>query len=549
MMQQHTGTGTSTQPAGPIRAVPTSARARGILCLGAPGVGKSRQFGRLIAWNDFLLGHPQVVIDPIGATIDNFLDKVIRNLPYLEKADGETDTDRIIYVDMSGRDGFIMPFPLYYRLGTERSVWEVSERFLQVIKKSDPSLVTRPIMGWPPMHKIGVYLGMLLSALDFQITEGESLLNWMSRPDLWQRLFQRAEERYPTVKRAVSYFRDEYPRLRSSERERVTNPLLEKLFTISADQRWQAMFGARKPGIHWDEVVAKKQTVLLDFRHVLDTDMRRFQLLWVFSYLYEWIKTRGRSPKPFGVIIDEFVALTQKVESGENPLAVELSEFIQQYMRQHQIWLTVGLQSPLQLDEQLQQTVLSLGTYLFGQATTYDAASLLARAMFLRNPYQVKYFRQRQVRVSQRQWAVEDEPEFMPLHEQTELFTQRIMKLRQYQFLLRPAKSEGELTTDVYRISIRTVDEDRETGKLQFPNRELLTQLRPTLAAKAGMPVKALIAEQEARLAHGTPAIAGGNQARKREPVNPPGQQPEPPPAAQIQQGGAQPKRHWERVA
>jgi hypothetical protein len=183
----------------------------------------------------------------------------------------------------------------------------------------------------------------------------------MSRPDLWQPLFQRAEARYPTVKRAVSYFRIEYPRLRPSERERVTNPLLEKIFLLAVDERWQAIFGARKPGINWNTAVAKKQTALLDFRLVLNPEMRRLQLLWVFSCLYEWIKTRGRSPIPFGAVIDEFVALTQKVESGENPLAVEMNEFIQQYMRQHQIWLTVGLQSPLQLDAQLQQTVLSLG--------------------------------------------------------------------------------------------------------------------------------------------------------------------------------------------
>jgi hypothetical protein len=37
---------------------------------------------------------------------------------------------------MSGKDGSIVPVPLFYCLGTERSLWEVSERYLQVIKKS-----------------------------------------------------------------------------------------------------------------------------------------------------------------------------------------------------------------------------------------------------------------------------------------------------------------------------------------------------------------------------------------------------------------------------
>jgi hypothetical protein len=191
--------------------------------------------------------------------------------------------------------------------------------------------------------------------------------------------------------------------------------------------------------------------------------------------------------------------MTQKVESGDNPLAKEMDTLIHGYMRQHQIWLTVGLQSPLQLDDQLQQTVLSLGSYLFGQTPTIDAARVLATAMFLRNPYKVKFFRTVYTRVP-RGADLPVEPEFMPLPEQTELFAQRMMKLKQFQFLLRPATSEGEITTDVYPISIRTVDQDPETGTLQFPHQELIEQLRHTLAAKSGTPVQKLITEQEARL-------------------------------------------------
>jgi hypothetical protein len=497
-------------------------------------------------WDSFLLAQPQVVFNPIGATIDNFLDKVIRHLSYLPKDGDDQDSKRVVYVDMSAQDGSVVSWPLFYRLGTERSVWEVSERYLQVFKKSDPSLVTRPIMGWNPMRKVGVYAGMILTALGYQITEAESLL---LHPEQWEDRLQQAEARYPTVARAVSYFRDEYLHLRKTERERVTNPLLEKIFTLSIDQRWQGMFGARKPGINWNEVQEKKQTVLLDFRHVLDTEMRRFQLLWVFSYLYEWIKTRGRSPTPFGVVLDEFPQMTQRVESGDNPLAQEMESFIAGYMRQHQIWLVVGLQSPLQLDEQLQQTVLSLGSYLFGQATTIDAARVLANAMFLSNPYRVNHYRQRTVRVSPRDWDVVEEPEFMPLHEQRELFAQQIMKLKQFQFLLRPAKSEGEITTDVYPISILTVDQDSETGELQFPNRELLQQLRHTLAPKSGIPVRALISEQEGRLAQGASVVSRGQHARKREPVQTPEQRPDHIPAEQHQPGNTHPTRHWERVA
>jgi hypothetical protein len=253
-----------------IRQVAHSARSRGVAAIGAPGVGKSRLCGRLLAMQDFVAAIPQVITDPIGGTIDNFLDKVLELQTYLPADEGKTLWKRIIYVDMSGRDGFVVPFPLYYRMGTERSLWEVAERYVQAIRKSDPSLITRPIMGWPPLHKIGVYAGMVLAALGYQITEVESLL---LHPEQWHDRLQQAQERYPAVKRAVAFFREEYVHLRRSERERLTNPFLEKIFPIALDRRLQALFGAGQPGINWNEVERKEQTVLLDFRHVLDSDV------------------------------------------------------------------------------------------------------------------------------------------------------------------------------------------------------------------------------------------------------------------------------------
>jgi hypothetical protein len=254
----------------------------------------------------------------------------------------------------------------------------------------------------------------------------------------------------------------------------------------------------------------------LDFRNVRGEN-RRFKLLWVFAYLYEWIKARGRRDKPFCLIIDEFVALTQKMQVGENPLAVELDEMIQQYMRASQIWLTIGLQSPHQLDEQLRQTVLSLGTYLIGQAATMDGARLLADALYLRDPYWVKHWRAVWGRPRGPLEVIAEEPEFMPLEEQTELFANRIRKLRQYQFLLRPAASEGTISTNVYPIDISTVTTDPVTGEVHFPDRELIGEFRSILAAKTGKPIKQLLQEQETSLARYTQVVEG--QLRRPLPI------------------------------
>jgi hypothetical protein len=46
--------------------------------------------------------------------------------------------------------------------------------------------------------------------------------------------------------------------------------------------------------------------------------------------------------------------------------------------------------------------------------------------------------------------VISEEPVFMPLDEQTELYANRIRKLHQYQFLLRPAANEGTVSTEVF---------------------------------------------------------------------------------------------------
>lgn len=487
------------------RTITHSARLRGILNLDAAGNGKSRLNGRGIAWQDFMWGYPQVIIDNIGPTADNFLDKVLRFLQYVPPSQHSRFLDRIVYVDMGSPD-IVMPFPIYYRLGTERSLREIAERYPQVILKNNPSLFTAQVQGWPPLHEISVMTGMVLTALDRQITQAQDLLR---HPEDWERTgrFAEASKRCPEVAPAVAFFRNDYLPLRPAERRRLTNPFFERIFSFTLDKHLRALFGANSPGINWNEVAEKGQTVIVDFRRELDSEMRRFKLLWVFSYLYEWIKIRGRSQKPFGVLIDEFPALTQKVVAGENPLAKELDEFIQQYMRQHQIWLTVTLQSPLQLDEQLQQTVLSLGTYIIGQAPTIHAARLIADAIAFLNPYSVKHYRKVWARqgypgyTSPLNYFVLDvEPEYMPLSEQQELFAQRIKNLPLFEFVIRPAESEGHIGSVVLPLSIRHIDRGNVTGEYQFPDQNLLPRFCSVLAMQSGIPVATVLKEQEQRL-------------------------------------------------
>src|SRR5919106_916029 len=148
----------------PRQTISRSSRTMGIYLLAGRGTGKSRLLGRKIALEDFLAGIPQCVIDPVGATIDNFLDTVIWFLQRLPSSQHPFILQRIRYVDMSGKGGVIVPFPLYYKLGSERSLLDIAERYLQVIIKSNPDLFHAQVFGWPPLHRLGVYCGMALAA-------------------------------------------------------------------------------------------------------------------------------------------------------------------------------------------------------------------------------------------------------------------------------------------------------------------------------------------------------------------------------------------------
>src|SRR5919112_6172164 len=98
MTLQRTNQPIAKQPA--RRSLSRSSRSMGIYLLAGRGTGKSRLLGRKIAMQDFLAGFPQVIFDPVGATIDNFLDKVTRFLQFIPTSKRNLFWDRIVYVDM-----------------------------------------------------------------------------------------------------------------------------------------------------------------------------------------------------------------------------------------------------------------------------------------------------------------------------------------------------------------------------------------------------------------------------------------------------------------
>jgi len=204
--------------------------------------------------------------------------------------------------------------------------------------------------------------------------------------------------------------------------------------------------------------------------------------------------------------------MTSKVVNGLNPLVRELDEFINVYMRQHTIWFSCAHQELYQIDEQLRNTLLSLGTYILGATSSIESARQLADALYFRNPYWVKDYHT--VFVPEHLYTDPImEPVYMPIEEQTELFANRIKRLGRFQFLLRPAIAEGNIGSVVLPMTIQHEDVDPETGEYQFPDQPLVKRVRTALAKQSGIPIKRLLAEQEKRL-----LPAPTQEGRERQP-------------------------------
>jgi hypothetical protein len=490
----------------PVLSLSPSARLMALYVLAASRSGKSRFLGRGLVWSDFSYEIPQIVFDVTGiGTIDNFLDKLITRMQqYVSKSQDKRVLRRIKYVNMASPN-YIVPFPLLYQRGHERSLLHIAERYINVIRMSHPALLRAEVQGFPPLHYIAVHTHIVLSALGLPITHAEHLLR---HPEEWQRngTFAEAIKRNPQLAPSVAFFQEEFIPARPAKRRRLLNPYFEKIFTFNLDVNLRCQFGGLKPGIDWEEVEEEGLTVLLDFRDETDPDMRRFKLLWVFSSLYEFIKRRGRRETPLAVTIDEFSAMAYKVTDGTNPLAVMFDEFIQQYLRGQNIWLTVSHQSIEQIDEQLRNSLLSLGTYMFGRAETMPEARILADVLYKRDPMRVKYWHRIWMSGGSLHgeplapFIVDHDPEFMNLEEQLEEATNRIHELRLFEFLARPAIREGEVSQTVVPITIANLDRDAETGVYQFPNYERVSLLRDALAAQSGIPAAAILKELDASL-------------------------------------------------
>jgi len=477
-------------PARPRRrrlGLPLPALLNKVHLMAEAGAGKSRWLGRALTWQLFACGIPTVVIDPTGGTVDNFFDKLMRLPRELQVRLWR----RVLYVDMSGRGGYVVPFPLYYRLSPNDSLNDIAQRYLEVVERLDPYLKTASVMGLNAIVNLGTWSGMLLAALGYQITEADDLI---CHPERWQRRFKTALALSPDVEHAVEFFQG-YKDLKPDVRARRSESFLTKIQPFLADKTMAAMFGASEPGILWDRVIDQRQVVLLDFRHELNATRKRFKLLWCFRFLVDYFKFRGVAGrrKPVALIIDE---ITQLLGFGQEQsiMAEDIEELVSVIARNYGVYLTIAHQNLAQLNsERIQKGLMTMGAQLVGVQTDPESAQLLAQYFHRYDPYAVKRYERVWMSGDFGPFVVDHRPIEFTIEEQALLSSYKFMDLDKFEFLVRAPQQEGSLRAPLRKITMTDLDRGL------YPDEALVADARRQLAKRDGKPVAEVLDEIAAR--------------------------------------------------
>ncbi len=307
--------------------------------VGDIGSGKSSLLGRVIAFIDFLRGIPIVILDN-GDAIDHFLHKFLK----LPKVLQDAWWHRIRYVPLSGLNGYVVPFPLYYHLGEEDPL-TVAQRFVETIIRMTPALQTAQIMGEGPIRDIAETMGVELVNRGWQLSELDKLT------------------------------------------KKIPASLRVKMIPFMYSDTQRAIYCASLPGIDWSEVIAKQQIVLLDYRGV---ENPQFALSWALDYFLNFIKHRGTYAGPISVIIDELFALKRAQRTANAEFFGYWQDILKDIARHHNLWFFLAHQYMGQFDDEMQDLLLSIKTQIIGATLSMRTARALSQQLAEVDPYKIK---------------------------------------------------------------------------------------------------------------------------------------------------------------
>jgi hypothetical protein len=464
--------------------VPDDARSGGLMVFGPSGWGKSRLLGRSTVFDDLKSGVGQVVLDAVGGTIDNCLDKVLR----LPPAKQRQILKRIRYCNMAGQrvgsdihDAIVTPFPVLTKRTTQESLNERSQRFIDLVQKTDENFASASIQGLPRFIHYLTPVLQVLSALDLPITFAYDML---TAPEEWQDVIKTAANQNPEAKLAAEELL-KLPNLNPRSIEERFDPIRTRLGIFKWDLVVRAMFGSTTPLIDWDEVSKAGQTVFIDLRYDRNISSRQLKLFWVWNAIREYIDERGLAGTdypPLGIVIDELSYFVRGDTLNTEVIAEDFRELIQVRKRNANVWLTLATQKPEELPDTLKGACDDMKHTLFGAIQDRETALKYARDWYTVDPFKVKY---------QRQAMHGEEPQYMDLSEQDYLNSLNFSRLKKGHWLYAQKEGAGESKKSIKPVTTENLDDEEYIDE----NDPLVTELRTYLMKRDGVRVGDVLSE------------------------------------------------------
>src|SRR5215216_7016238 len=443
------------------------ARTGGMFLMAPTGWGKSRFLGAQ-CYQDFLRGIGTVVLDAVGGTIDNCLNKLL----YLPEEEQKELAEKIVYCNMAGYrvgdstyDTLVTAWPMLYKLSDMETLDVTSQRIVDLISKTNKELKTASIQGLSRVKAILTSTFQILAAHNLPVS---CVIDFLQNPGKWKGRIEEAATLYPEVtgsrNRLINEFLTLSPKAQKSEAEVILNRLPRIEFDVVAE----AMFSAPYPLVDWEDVVDNGKIVLIDLRHEKADDARELKLFWVWGSIYEYIKSReanGRERPPLSVVIDELSYFVRGNSINRGVITEEFRQLIQVYKRNSNIWITAATQEVGELPSELGRACLKTATHMYGAIDNPDFAKKLAR---------------------RRRWGPAESSLITPEDLQIS-YAQRLQELKKGQWLVGGSPNEGELPTHLERIQTDHVDDRRSE------ERRVVDELKRHLMERDGVLVSDIL--------------------------------------------------------
>lgn len=465
--------------------------------IGGPGTGKSLGISRTIVWPLFYaFGEPVIVWDPTGKICAD----VISLLAALPDAIQDQLLPWVDYIDMAATD-YIVPLPLYEQCYEGETLYASANRFIDVTARMDPDLASASIEGLNMVKTLGGYAGMVAVALGLQLPAVESLIR---QPKLWEARLVEAVASQPQLAPAVDFFRTYWQRLDEPQRNRRAGSTYTKLMPFLADPLLQARYCSPVPGYDWARALHQKRLVLVDFGGETDPFRRQFGMVWIFLQVLEELKHRGVAghDDPCVLVIDEVLALVGPRIQDQSLLGYDLQELVSVWARNVGCQLCVAHQDLSSLSPEVNHALLQIGTPIVGNVQNPEDADQLARLLAFYNPHKIRKTVPVWMNVQHGSgFSSYSQPEVIDVtteeytpEQQFLLAADAIRRLPKFEFLVKAAQGEGNLTGTVRRVNLERIINDR------FPDAETVADGRRKLRKLCGHPLadlQAAIARQK----------------------------------------------------